>query len=68
MEQIIDYFLQPQNGILGVFVVILILVVVWEEREKSNLRKEIKELSTELKLLAEKRVNDLERIKDADFA
>lgn len=68
MDKIIEYFLQPQNGLLGVFVVILIGVVVWEETEKRGLRKEIKDLSTELKLLAEKRVNDLERIKDADFA
>lgn len=68
MDKIVEYFLQPQNGILGVFVVILLLVVVWEEKQKSELRKEIKELSQELKDLAEKRVNDLERIKDADFA
>lgn len=68
MEQLIEYFLQPQNGILGVIVVALMLVIVWEERGKSELRKEIRDLSNELKLLAEKRVADLERIKDADFA
>lgn len=67
-DRIGDYFLQPQNGILGVLVLILLLVVIWEEREKLSLRKEIREVSAELRILADKRVNDLERIKDADFA
>jgi hypothetical protein len=68
MDKIIDFFLKPENGILGVFVVILIFVVIWEEREKKDLRKDNKDLALELRTLAEKRVNDLERIKDADFA
>lgn len=68
MDQIVNYFLQPQNGILGVIVVILILVVVWEEKQKADGRKENRELAQELTILAEKRVADLERIKDTDFA
>lgn len=68
METVINYFAQPQNGILGIIVIVLGFVIVWEEKQKSDLRKEIKTLSTDLATLAEKRVNDLERIKDADFA
>lgn len=68
MQQIIDYFLQPQNGILGVIIIVLGFVIGWQEREKGNLRKENKDLALELRQLAEKRVADLERIKDTDFA
>lgn len=68
MDQIIEYFLQPQNGILGIIIIVLGFVIGWQEREKSSLRKEIKELSLELRQQAEKRVADLERIKDSDFA
>lgn len=67
MEQIIDYFLN-NGGVFGIIIVALILVVVWQEREKKSLRIENKELARELTVLAEKRVADLERIKDADFA
>lgn len=31
-DKIADYFLQPQNGVLGVIVVILILIVVWQQK------------------------------------
>lgn len=68
MDQLLAYFLKPENGILGVLVVILASVIIWEEKQKINLREENKELATELKNLAEKRVADLERIKDTDFA
>lgn len=44
MEPIINYFLQPQNGILGIIVLVLGGVVLWEEKQKADLRKEIKEL------------------------
>lgn len=32
MEEIIKYFLQPQNGILGVIVIMLLGVVVWQQK------------------------------------
>lgn len=67
MEQVIDYFL-ANGGVFGIIIVALLFVVGWQERQKSEYRKENKQLSIELQALAEKRVADLERIKDTDFA
>ena len=32
LERILDYFLQPQNGILGIIVACLIFLLVWQQR------------------------------------
>lgn len=66
MEQVINYFL-TNGGVFGIIIVALLFVIGWQEKQKADFRKENKELSVELQTLAEKRVADLERIKDTDF-
>lgn len=44
MEQIINYFLQPQNGILGVIIALLIGVIVWQQRRLDSKDKQVTEL------------------------
>jgi uncharacterized membrane protein YccC len=41
MEQIINYFLQPENGVLGIIVVMLLGVVIWQQRKLDTREKEI---------------------------
>lgn len=32
MEVILEYFSQPQNGILGILVIMLVSVIIWQQR------------------------------------
>lgn len=50
MEQLINFFLQPQNGILGVIVVALMLIIVWQQRRLDAKDKSISDLQDKRKL------------------
>lgn len=49
MDRVIDYFLQPENGILGVLIVILILVIIWQQRKLDKKEVEISDLQEKRK-------------------
>lgn len=49
MEQIVEYFLRPENGVLGVIIVILIGVVIWQQRQLNDYRGEVRELQEKRK-------------------
>lgn len=51
MEQIINFFLQPQNGILGVIIAALIFLLIWQQRRLDAKDEKIADLQ-------EKRKND----------
>lgn len=57
MEIIIDYFSQPQNGILGILVIMLIGVVLWQQRRMDK-------KDTLINDLLEKRVSDANTFRD----
>lgn len=44
MEAVIEYFLRPENGILGIIVVMLLGVVIWQQRKLDTKEKEITDL------------------------
>lgn len=49
MEYILQYFQKPENGILGVLVIILILVVLWQQGRLDKKDELINKLQTEIK-------------------
>lgn len=56
LERILDYFFG--QGIYGVIIVILILVLLWLQKRNDEQAKEIKSLNEKLVISAEKRVED----------
>ena len=49
MDKIIDYFLQPQNGILGIIVIVLGFVIWWQQRRLDKKDDQVLLLQQELK-------------------
>ena len=49
MDKIIDYFLQPQNGVLGIIVVVQGFVVLWQQKRLDSRDKMITDLQEKRK-------------------
>lgn len=49
MEAIIEYFLKPENGILGIIIVMLISVIVWQQKRLDNKDKIVNDLQEKRK-------------------
>lgn len=49
MEAIISYFSQPQNGILGIIVLVLGSVIVWQQRRIDSKDQQITALQEQIK-------------------
>jgi molecular chaperone GrpE (heat shock protein) len=62
MEHITQFFFN--QGILGIIIIVLSGVIVWEEQQKTKGRAEIRELQTELNNLADKRLGDYRQIQE----
>lgn len=47
MEQIINYFLRPENGIQGIIIVALGTIIVWQQKRMDSKDKQITELQNQ---------------------
>lgn len=47
MEQVINYFLRPENGIQGIIIVALGSIVVWQQKRLDSKDKQITELQNQ---------------------
>lgn len=47
MEAVIEYFLQPQNGIMGIIIIVLGSLLVWQQRRMDGKDKQITDLQNQ---------------------
>ena len=53
MQQIIDYFIQPQIAPIGIFVIILIGVIVWQQKRSDKKDDQITNLQNQLQSVSD---------------
>lgn len=53
MEAVLNYFAQPQNGILGIIIIMLLGVVIWQQRRLDRKDEQIYDLQEKSRVYAE---------------
>jgi hypothetical protein len=68
MEELIKYFAKPENGILGIIIIMLLMtigglikVIMDFTKRNDKLNEEIKSLNAALNIVQEKRIGDYDK-------